>query len=80
LNINITNNRSSACEKLSDSSLIASLVALINNKFDALSSTLEEQERLLSVDLLVLSLGLMMNLAEFSPRARSVVGVQGSLP
>ncbi|KAF8538203.1 wings apart-like protein regulation of heterochromatin-domain-containing protein [Trichophaea hybrida] len=76
LNINITNNRSSACEKLSDSSLIASLVALIKNKFDALSGTLEEQERLLSVDLLVLSLGLMMNLAEFSPRARSVVGVQ----
>ncbi|KAF8249477.1 hypothetical protein K440DRAFT_621548 [Wilcoxina mikolae CBS 423.85] len=76
LNINITNNRSSACEKLSDSSLIASLVALIKKKFDALSGTLEEQERLLSVDLLVLSLGLMMNLAEFSPRARSVVGVQ----
>jgi len=80
LDINITNNRPSACEKLSDSSFIASLVALIKIKFEALSGALEEQERLLSVDLLVLSLGLMMNLAEFSSKARAVVGVQGSFP
>lgn len=77
MNINITNNRPLACEKLADSSLIGSLVVLIKKKFGELSGVLGEQERLLSVDLLVLSLGLMMNFAELSSKARTAIGDKG---
>jgi hypothetical protein len=79
LNINITNNRPLVCEKLADSPLIVSLVALIKRKFEQLAGALEEQERLLSIDLLILSLGLMLNFAEFSPGARAAVGDKGPL-
>lgn len=77
LNINISNNRPMACETLADPPFITSLVGLIKKKFEALSGTLEKQERLLSIDLLVLSLGLMTNFAEFSPKARAVVADWG---
>lgn len=77
LNINISNNRPLACETLADPPFITSLVGLIKKKFEALSGILEEQERLLSIDMLVLCLGLMMNFAEFSPKARAVVADWG---
>jgi len=74
LNINITNNHPVTCDALCDTPLISSLVALIKTKFEELSGILEEQERLLAVDLLILSLGLMMNFAEHSAAAREVIG------
>ena len=77
LNINISNNRPLACETLADPPFITSLVGRIKKKFEALSGILEEQERLLSIDMLVLCLGLMMNFAEFSPKARAVVADWG---
>jgi len=77
LYINITNNVPVVCEMFADSPLICSLVAIIREKFQALSGNLEELQRIISVDLLVLSLGLMLNFAEFSPEARAAVGERG---
>jgi hypothetical protein len=78
--INITNNRPLPCEHLADSPLMLSLVALIQQKFTELEGKLEEQARLLSLDLLILSLGLMLNLAEMSSGVRAAVGDKGSSP
>ncbi|KAA8901574.1 wings apart-like protein regulation of heterochromatin-domain-containing protein [Sphaerosporella brunnea] len=70
--INVTHNRPVACEQLAASRLIVNLVALCKEKFEKLDGVLEEQDRLLSVDLLILSLALMFNLSEFSSTARNV--------
>jgi hypothetical protein len=75
--INVTNNRPVSCENLADSPIIVSLVGLIKQKFEELDGKLEEQARLLSVDMLILSLGLMLNLAETSQGIRAAVGDKG---
>ena len=77
LNINITNNVPTVCDSFADSPLICSLVAMIKEMFQKLSGNLEEVQRTISVDFLVLSLGLMLNFAEFSSTARAAVGDRG---
>lgn len=73
LNINITNDQTPACDLLAESDLIPVLVEIIRNKFEELSGPLEELERLINLDFLVLSLGLMNNFAEMSGQARCAV-------
>ncbi|KAI5796992.1 wings apart-like protein regulation of heterochromatin-domain-containing protein [Pyronema domesticum] len=70
--INITNQHPTTCDAITDASLIVCLTTIIKEQFQLLSGKLEEQQRLFSVDYLILTLGLMMNLADFSEKARAV--------
>jgi hypothetical protein len=72
--INITNQHPTTCDAITDASLIICLTSIIKEQFQLLSGKLEEQQRLFSVDYLILTLGLMMNLADFSEKARAVIG------
>jgi len=71
LTINITNHQPQICDIFCKTSLISSLVKVTHAKFEALSGQLEEEKRLLSLDILILSLALMINFAEMSDTARS---------
>lgn len=81
--INLTNGHSSICDIFVESSpfLIPTLVYMIRDKFNDLAGLeLEMEERLSQLDLLVLSLGLLINFAELSDMARHAVVGQGMLP
>lgn len=78
--INLTNGRSSICDRFAESSpsLIPKLVYMIRDKFNDLAGLdLGMEERLVQLDLLVLSLGLLINFAELSDKARYAVVGQG---
>lgn len=80
--INLTNNCSSICDIFADSSshspLVPTLVYMVRDKFNDLARLdLEMEERLVQLDLLVLSLGLLINFAELSDKARYAVVGQG---
>lgn len=70
LHINLTNRRPSICDIFSKSTVISTLVSITSSKFVSLSGFLEEEERLVQLDMLVLSLALMINFAEMSDSAR----------
>ncbi|RPB16069.1 hypothetical protein P167DRAFT_556988 [Morchella conica CCBAS932] len=77
--INLTNNRASICNTFAESSLISVLVGMVCTKFDDLADlSLEMNERLVKLDLLILSLGLLINFAELSDRARCAVDDRGT--
>ncbi|KAI5804020.1 wings apart-like protein regulation of heterochromatin-domain-containing protein, partial [Peziza echinospora] len=78
LTINITNHQPQICDVFCKTSLISSLVKVTQAKFEALSGQLEEEKRLLSLDILILSLALMINFAEMSDTARSTFMDVGS--
>ena len=69
LHINLTNHRPGICDKISKPSVIKALVSTVYSTFEALSSPLEEEARLIQLDMLVLSLALMINFAEMSDSA-----------
>lgn len=72
--INLTNNRSSICDIFAESSLISTLVDMVRAKFNDLANIkLGMEERLVHLDLLILSLGLLINFAELSDKARYAV-------
>ena len=73
LNINITNDKKEACDALANSKPIPILIELIRSRFGILDSQLEEIPRLVNLDLLVLSLGLLNNIAEVSIPGRCSV-------
>ncbi|PWW80367.1 hypothetical protein C7212DRAFT_276204 [Tuber magnatum] len=73
LNINITNDRTETCDALACSDLIPILIELIRSRFGILDGQLEEVPRLVNLDLLVLSLGLLNNFAEMSIPGRCSV-------
>lgn len=82
-NINLTNGHSSICDIFAEFSpfLIPTLVYMVRDKFNDLAGLeLEMEERLSQLDLLVLSLGLLINFAELSDKARHAVVGQGMLP
>lgn len=82
-NINLTNGHSSICDIFTEFSpfLIPTLVHMVRDKFNDLAGLeLEMEERLSQLDLLVLSLGLLINFAELSDKARHAVVGQGILP
>jgi len=73
LNINITNDRTEACDALASSDLIPILIGLIRSRFSILDGQLEEVPRLVNLDILVLGLGLLNNFAEMSIPGRCSV-------
>jgi hypothetical protein len=68
--MNLTNNKPKACQSFSETGFIQSLVSSIIHKFGVLRSIMLEQQRIDTVETLILSLGAMINLAEFSDQAR----------
>ncbi|KAF2659006.1 hypothetical protein K491DRAFT_713021 [Lophiostoma macrostomum CBS 122681] len=73
--MNLTNNKPKACEMFAQPEFVQPLVRSITNRFDQLTGQLGEDQRTDIIEALILSLGAMINLAEFSDHARlSVVG------
>lgn len=82
LDINLTNNRSSICDIFTGPShslpLTETLVYMVHDKFNDLAGMmLDTEERTVQLDLLVLSLGLLINFAELSDKARYSVAGRG---
>lgn len=69
LHINLTNHRPDMCDIFGKPGVISALTATTQSMFEALSGVLEEEERLIKLDMLVLSLALMINFAEMSDSA-----------
>ncbi|KAF2404563.1 hypothetical protein EJ06DRAFT_546418 [Trichodelitschia bisporula] len=68
--LNLTNNNPRACEIFATPALTKPLLNSINEMFASLDSSLDSQEHTKTLDQLVLTLGAMINLAEFSELAR----------
>ncbi|KAF2184683.1 hypothetical protein K469DRAFT_633400 [Zopfia rhizophila CBS 207.26] len=75
--MNLTNNKPKACETFAGPTFIQPLVNGINQKFALLTSVLSEEQRMEVLEGLILSLGAMINLAEFSDTARTSVVMGG---
>ncbi|KAF8427336.1 wings apart-like protein regulation of heterochromatin-domain-containing protein [Tirmania nivea] len=71
LHINLTNHRPDICDRFGKHSVIKALVSTAYSTFEALAGPLEEEARLIQLDMLVLSLALMINFAEMSDSAGS---------
>ncbi|KAK7539065.1 wings apart-like protein regulation of heterochromatin-domain-containing protein, partial [Phyllosticta citricarpa] len=69
--LNITNNNPKNCDVFAKDSLVRNLMRSIDTKFQALSADLDEFEHMKTVEHLILSCGVLINLAEFSDRARA---------
>lgn len=78
LHINLTNHRPDICDKFGKPSVIKTLVSTAYSAFEALAGPLEEEARLIQLDMLVLSLALMINFAEMSDSA-GLSFVEGTL-
>jgi hypothetical protein len=72
----LTNNKPKACELFADPPFMQSLVRFINDQFDQLAGAVEESERD-AREALILSLGAVINIAEFSDQARRSVVSNG---
>lgn len=68
--MNLTNNKPKACLPFSGHAFIQSLAATIPRSFARLHSGLKQDERTAVLESLILSLGALINLAEFSDQAR----------
>ncbi|KAI9850469.1 MAG: hypothetical protein M1838_005607 [Thelocarpon superellum] len=68
--LNLTNNNASACNALASWGLVAALVHSVATGFSGLAASLDDTERLSSLDQLILALATMINLAEGSETAR----------
>ncbi|GAB7347969.1 hypothetical protein MBLNU459_g5472t1 [Dothideomycetes sp. NU459] len=66
LSLNLTNNNATSCALFSDEAIAQAVVGTIVEGFRNIHETTDEEEALLGLDNLLLSLGLMINLAEFS--------------
>lgn len=71
--INLANNNPRVCESFAEPMFIQPLVRSIDHKFKMLSEPLDEEQRAVVLECLILSLGAMINLAEYSDKARSSV-------
>ncbi|OCL03855.1 hypothetical protein AOQ84DRAFT_347041 [Glonium stellatum] len=71
--INLANNNHRVCESFAEPKFVQPLVRSIDHKFKMLSGTLDEEQRAVVLECLILSLGAMINLAEYSDKARSAV-------
>ncbi|KAF2474363.1 uncharacterized protein BDR25DRAFT_216283 [Lindgomyces ingoldianus] len=71
--MNLTNNKPKACEAFSVPAFVQPLVRSISQRFTLLAGELEEEQRTEVLEGLILSLGAMINLAEFSDQARTSV-------
>ncbi|KAI9859388.1 MAG: hypothetical protein M1813_006725 [Trichoglossum hirsutum] len=70
LHLSITNNNPIICDTFAKPELLNVLVDIVRSKFKCLSGSLEEEQRLYELDVLVLGLGLLINFAELSDVAR----------
>jgi len=70
--LNLTNNSRSRCEAFSTLGIIRSSLAVIETSFQHLSAGLTGKAQALTLDNLVLSLGLLINLAEWSKSSREL--------
>ena len=68
--MNLTNNKPKACQPFSGPTFVQPLVTSIIHNFGLLNAGLGQEQRTEAVDSLILSLGAMINLAEFSDSAR----------
>ncbi|KAF2012874.1 hypothetical protein BU24DRAFT_351973, partial [Aaosphaeria arxii CBS 175.79] len=75
--MNLTNNRPKACEVFAGPEFVRPLTQSIIDKFSALEGDCPEEQREEVLEELILSLGAMLNLAEFSDRARQGVVADG---
>ncbi|OCK95230.1 uncharacterized protein K441DRAFT_634773 [Cenococcum geophilum 1.58] len=71
--INLANNNPRVCESFAEPMFVQPLVRSIDHKFKMLSEPLDEEQRAVVLECLILSLGAMINLAEYSDKARSSV-------
>ena len=72
--MNLTNNRPKACDVFGSPGFVRPLVRSIHDRFALLAgSSLDETQRQDELDSLILSLGAMINLAEYSAAARASV-------
>lgn len=71
--MNLTNNKPRACELFSGAPFVLPLVRSISQNFRLLVSDLDEKRRIEVMEDLILSLGAMINLAEFSDKSRASV-------
>jgi len=70
LTVNLTNEVPRACDIFGTAAIIQPLVRSINHHFDRLTNNLGSEERTMTRDRLILSLGAMINLSEFSDKVR----------
>jgi hypothetical protein len=75
--MNLTNNKPKACETFASPEFVQPLVRSITNRFDRLTGQLDEDQRTDIIEALILSLGAIINLAEFSDHARLGVVADG---
>ena len=74
LYLNLTNNSPSLCEDFSTPEVIGVMLRIVISHFEQLAgSTLRKDEKPLLLDDLILSLGCLINLADFSSMARQLV-------
>ncbi|KAL0262256.1 hypothetical protein SLS55_003695 [Diplodia seriata] len=70
LTLNLTNNNPEVCNVFALPILVQNLLRSIGNRCRALGTPLDEEEHIRTLDRLILTLGVMINLAEFSNEAR----------
>jgi hypothetical protein len=77
--MNLTNNKPKACDSFAKAAFVKPFVKSIGHRFTLLAGELEVEQRKEVLEGLILSLGAMINLAEFSDQARAsvVVGDDG---
>lgn len=73
LYLNLTNNNPSLCEAFSKPKIIIAIFGIIDSHFHALSRVVEDEKKALLLDNLILSLGSLINFAEWSDAARVAV-------
>lgn len=71
--MNLTNNKPKACQPFSGQTFVQALMTSIVQKFSLLTTSQKPDDRLETLESLILSLGAMINLAEFSDEARTSV-------
>ncbi|KAH9872732.1 hypothetical protein J1614_005126 [Plenodomus biglobosus] len=71
--MNLTNNKPKACLPFSSPNFVQPLASAVVGNFARLRSELTQEERTTVLEMLILSLGALINLAEFSDQARTSV-------
>lgn len=80
LTLNLTNNNPQACDVFASPAMVQPMLQSIIKRFDVLLSNVAEEIRIPNLDRLILSLGALINLTEWSDEARvSTVGGSGNL-
>ncbi|KAH7122698.1 wings apart-like protein regulation of heterochromatin-domain-containing protein [Dendryphion nanum] len=76
--MNLSNNKPKACDLFAGPDFVQPLVGLICHNFSTLPNEMGEEERTEMIESLILSLGAMINLAEYSDQARASVVSDGN--